>query len=135
MRCILKYFSWYAKAAAFKYGDVEEMYDIISPLRVLLAKEEDANIFFDMESHLEDRKRDGGWVESHKFITDNFKNKLGFKDLEKASEAYLHLKHRCAIRIAQSILGLDNIRSVRHQRFQRADFAAQHGHGSGKWSN
>ena len=54
----------------------------------MLAKEEDAKIFFDMESHLEDRKRDGGWVESHRFITEYFNNKLGFKDLEKASESY-----------------------------------------------
>ena len=63
------------------------MYDIISPLRVLLAKEgEDSKIFFDMESHLEDRKSDGGdWAESHELITDYFKHKLGFKDTEKAS--------------------------------------------------
>ena len=103
MKSICKKPSWYVKAAAFKYGEVEEMYDIISPLRVMLAKEEDANIFFDMESHLEDRKRDGGWVESHKFITEYFKNKLGFKDLEKASEKQLYFLHRDAMRITRSI--------------------------------
>ena len=79
------------------------MYDIISPLRVMLAKEEDAKIFFDMESHLEDRRKDGGWVESHKFITEYFKNKLGFKDLEKASEKQLYFLHRDAMRITRSI--------------------------------
>ena len=75
------------KAAAFKYGEVEEMYDIISPLRVLLAKDEESKIFFDMESHLEDRKRDGGdWAQSHEFIRNYFTDKLGFKDPEKASK-------------------------------------------------
>ena len=63
------------------------MYDIISPLRVLLAKDEESKIFFDMESHLEDRERGGeGWAESHESITEYFKDKLGFKDLEKANE-------------------------------------------------
>ena len=62
------------------------MYDIISPLRVLLAKEGDSRIFFDMESHLGDRKSDGGdWAGSHELITDYLKNRLGFKDTEKAS--------------------------------------------------
>ena len=75
------------KVAAFKYGEVEEMYDIISPLRVLLANDEDSEIFFDMESHLEDRKTDGGdWAESHEFITNYFVDKLGFKDPNKASK-------------------------------------------------
>ena len=59
------------------------MYDIISPLRVLLSGDEDSKVFFDMESHLEDRKADGDWTEGHKFITGYFKNKLGFDKTEK----------------------------------------------------
>ena len=87
----MKIFICNVKAAAFKYGEVEGTYDIISPLRVLLAKKkQDSEIFFDMESHSEDRKSEGGdWADSHEFITKYFKDRLGFKDSQKASKSAL----------------------------------------------
>lgn len=59
------------------------MYDIISPLRVLLSPVE-AEAFFGLESHLEKWKEDEeGFVEGHRAIAETMRDSLGFKDAEQ----------------------------------------------------
>ena len=64
---------------------MEPLYDIISPLRVLLSPADAKEAFFGLESHFEKWKEDEGFVESHEAIVDTMKASLGFEDAEQAS--------------------------------------------------
>ena len=67
-----------------KYGEVEPLYDIISPLRVLL-NPANTEVFFGLESHLEKWKEEEGFVESHRAIAETMRDPLGFEDAEQVT--------------------------------------------------
>ena len=77
----------YFKAPEFNFGGVEPMYDIVSPLRTLLAnKKDEKGFFFELESHL-DRWRaeeDEQFDENHRRAAD-YLRRLGFSDTEQVN--------------------------------------------------
>ena len=83
---IIFVFSLPSKASELRYGEVEPLYDIISPLRVLLSAPEEMEAFFGLESHLEKWKEDEGFVESHEAVVDVMRDSLGFDDAEQVAE-------------------------------------------------
>ena len=64
---------------------MEPLYDIISPLRVLLSPEDVKEVFFGLESHLEKWKEEEGFVESHRAIAETMRDPLGFENAEQVT--------------------------------------------------
>ena len=84
------------RASEFRYGDVEPLYDVVSPVRVLLSDVVDREVFFGQESHLERWKGDDGggeWVASHKDAVDYMREQLGFTDEEEVRFWTVHTAH------------------------------------------
>ena len=79
------------QASELKYGEVEPLYDIISPLRVLRSPPEAKEAFFGLESHLEKWKEEEGFVEGHKAIAEIMRDSLGFEDAEQVGVRRQHV--------------------------------------------
>ena len=106
------------KASEWRYGEVEPLYDIISPLRVLLSAPEEKEAFFGLESHLEKWKEDEGFVESHEAVVDHMRNSLGFDDAEQVGERTAAIPYLRIISTS-SYSDHEDFRHFLHQRLLR----------------
>ena len=115
---IIFVFSLPSKASELRYGEVEPLYDIISPLRVLLSAPEEREAFFGLESHLEEWKEDEGFVERHEAVVDVMRDSLGFDDAEQVAERSAVIPYLRLISIS-SFSDHENFRRLLHQRLLR----------------
>ncbi len=67
-------------------GKFEPLYDVISPLRVLLLKKRDPEsyaAFAALQTHLDKWKEEEGWAEEHRPVLTLLREKFGIKELEE----------------------------------------------------